>query len=63
MEKKLLAGVLATETHTRLAIGDQVFDYFKDESNLPEEFEDFDMLISGLAAWMGSSHFKVCTSK
>lgn len=31
MEKKLLAGVLATETHTRLAIGDQVFDYFKDE--------------------------------
>lgn len=58
-EAKLLAGVLATETHTRLAVGEQLIEYFKDNSNSPANFEELDRLIAGLAAWMGSSHFKV----
>lgn len=59
MEEKLLAEVLSTETQRRLTAGDKVLDYFRDESNTPEEFEEFDSLLAGLAAWMGSSHFKV----
>ena len=59
MEEKLLTGVLATDTHTRLVVGEQLIDYFKDDRNSPDAFEELDRLIAGLAAWMGSSHFKV----
>lgn len=59
MEDKLLAGVLSPETHTRLSTGEQLIEYFTDDDNSPDSFEDLDRLIGGLAAWMGSSHFKV----
>ena len=59
MEEKLLTDVLSTETQRRLTTGDRVLEYFRDENNIPEEFQDLDTLIAGLAAWMGSSHFKV----
>ena len=59
VEAKLLAGVTQTDTHLRLQAADGLLEYFKDESREPEDFPDFDRLVSGLAAWMGSSNSKV----
>ena len=59
MEARLLANVLQTDTHKRLAAADEMSDYLKkDETNL-DEFAEMDRFVSALAAWMGSSNFKV----
>lgn len=58
MEAELLAGVIQTDTHKRLQVAEQLLGYFKKEEAV-DEFPDFERLISGLAAWIGSSHFKV----
>lgn len=58
----MLANVLLTDTHKRLAAVDEISDYLKrDETNL-EEFAEMDRFVSALAAWMGSSNFKVSLS-
>ena len=59
VEAKLLAGVIQTDTHLRLQAAEGLVEYFKDESHDPEDFPEFDRLVSGLAAWMGSSNAKV----
>ena len=59
MEARLLASVLQTDTHKRLAAADEISEFFKkDDTNL-DEFAELDRLVAGLAAWMGSSNFKV----
>ena len=59
MEAKILAGVLHTDTHTRLQAGEQLLDYLRNEENQLAEFEDLEELIKGLANWMSSSNFRV----
>jgi CLIP-associating protein 1/2 len=59
MESKLLKGVLQTNTTARLQVADDLLKFLlKDESSL-DGFEDLDLLVEGLVAWLGSSHFKV----
>lgn len=59
MEARLLANVLQTDTHKRLAAADEISEYLKkDDTNL-DEFAEMDRFVSALAAWMGSSNFKV----
>ena len=59
MEARLLANALQTDTHKRLAAADEISDYLKkDDTNL-DEFAEMDRFVSALAAWMGSSNFKV----
>lgn len=59
MESKILAGVLQSDTHTRLQAGEQLLEYLRDEENQLGEFEDLEELIKGLANWMSSSNFRV----
>ena len=59
MESKILAGVLQSDTHTRLQAGEQLLEYLRDEGNQLGEFEDLEELIKGLANWMSSSNFRV----
>lgn len=59
MEAKILAGVLHTDTHTRLQAGEQLLEYLRNEENQLAEFEDLEELIKGLANWMSSSNFRV----
>lgn len=59
MEARLLTGAMSTDTHTRLGVAEELMDYFKHEDHSPEDFPEFDRLISNMAAWMGSSNFKV----
>ena len=59
MEARLLANVLQTDTHKRLAAAEEISEYLKkDDTNL-DEFAEMDRFVSALAAWMGSSNFKV----
>ena len=60
MEARILASVLQTDTHKRLGAADEIADFFKKEDNSLDEFAELDRLVAGLAAWMGSSNFKVC---
>lgn len=59
MEARLLASVLQTDTHKRLTAADEISDYLKKEENSLDEFAEMDRFVTGLAAWMGSSNFKV----
>ncbi|XP_019850114.1 PREDICTED: CLIP-associating protein 1-like [Amphimedon queenslandica] len=59
MEAKILAGVLHTDTHTRLQAGEQLLEYLRNEENQLAEFEDLEELIKGLANWMSSSNFRM----
>lgn len=59
MEARLLASVLQTDTHKRLTAADEITDYLKRDENNLEDFAELDRLVAGLAAWMGSSNFKV----
>ena len=59
MEARILASVLQTETHKRLAAVDEISDYLKKEENSLDEFAEVDRLVAGLVAWMSSSNFKV----
>ena len=63
MEARLLASVLQTDTHKRLAAADEISEYLKkDDTNL-DEFAEIDRFVSALGAWMGSSNFKVNLSQ
>ena len=62
METRLLASVLQTDTHKRLAAAEEISEYLKKEENSLDDFAELDRLVSGLAAWMGSSNFKVSLS-
>ena len=59
MEARILASVLQTDTHKRLAAADEISEYLKKDETSLDEFLELDRLVSGLAAWMGSSNFKV----
>lgn len=59
MEARILASVLQTETHKRLAAVDEISDYLKKEETSLDEFAEVDRLVAGLVAWMSSSNFKV----
>ena len=59
MEARILASVLQTDTHKRLAAADEISEYLKKDETTLDEFVELDRLVSGLAAWMGSSNFKV----
>lgn len=59
MEARLLANVLQTDTHKRLAAADEISEYLKKEDTSLDEFTEMDRVVSALAAWMGSSNFKV----
>lgn len=59
MEARILASVLQTDTHKRLAAADEISEYLKKDETSLDEFVELDRLASGLAAWMGSSNFKV----
>ncbi len=61
MEEELLAGVIQSDTHRRLQVAEQLLEYFKKENGF-NEFPEFERLIGGLSAWMGSSNFKVSVS-
>lgn len=59
MEARILASVLQTDTHKRLAAADEISEYLKKDETSLDEFLELDRLVTGLAAWMGSSNFKV----
>lgn len=59
MEARLLASVLQSDTHKRLAAADEISDYLKREEGALDDFAEIDHFIAGLASWMGSSNFKV----
>ena len=59
MEARLLANVLQTDTHKRLAAADEISDYLKKDETSLDEFAEMDRFVSALSAWMGSSNFKV----
>ena len=63
MEAKLLAGVIQSDTHKRLQVAEELTDYFKNHDDSIEEFQEFDRLVSALAAWVGSSNFKVALGR
>ena len=63
MEAKLLAGVIQSDTHKRLQVAEELTDYFKNHDESVDEFQEFDRLVSALAAWMGSSNFKVALKR
>ena len=58
MEARILASVLQTDTHKRLAAAEEISEFLKKEDNSLDEFAEMDRLVTGLAAWMGSSNFK-----
>jgi len=59
MEGKFLAGVFQSDTHKRLQVAEELLDYFKNTENGIQEFQEFEKLVTGLAAWVASSNFKV----
>ena len=63
MESKLLSGVLQTNTTVRLQVADDLLKFLLNDSNTLAGFEDVDQLVTGLLAWLGSSHFKVSQTR
>ena len=59
MEATLLAGVLQSDTHKRLAVAEELLEWTQKEENDPLTFPELDRLVGGLAGWMSSSNFKV----
>lgn len=63
MEARLLADALKTDTHIRLQAAEELSDWMKNEVNSPDDFPDLERLVTALAQWIGSSNYKVNTSK
>lgn len=59
METRILAGVLQSDTHQRLTVGEEALEYFKKDCHKPKDFPELERLVGGLAAWLSSSNFKV----